>query len=371
MADYPELIYWLTLINESDLKLSLVKPIIQQWCFGERRPLVELFDMLPLEWAARFGLGDTDADRATRAREKLPRVAATVAQWQTQRIEPLIRTDLRYPRRLADTLAPAKQPLILWAQGNLNLLNEPAIAVLGNQTPDEPTKKLIEQLMQTLATESIGLVSGYGRGLDRLTFEVMLATSGGHAITVLPMGLSAFTKSTTRLETIAAAGQIVLVSPFAPDTAFQEKLAEARNLLIDHLALALLIPQTDDDSLARGSAALDRDLPVFVGMTDTAGNRTLLDEGALLLTDPGEVVEEVQQTVIDAALLNESDELAVSPARSIPPDSSAPPSSNDDFSLHIEGYDPIGSDEALDILSMGGNVPEILRHRLQKPGAKK
>jgi predicted Rossmann fold nucleotide-binding protein DprA/Smf involved in DNA uptake len=369
MADYPELIYWLTLINESDLKLNLVKPIIQQWCFAERRSLAELFDMSPLEWSARFGLPDKEAERAARARNKLPQAAAAVVQWQAQRIEPLIRTDPRYPQRLVNTLAPAKQPLVLWARGNLGWLNEPAIAVLGGQTPDDPTQKLIGELMRVLAAEGIGLVSGYGRGLDRATFEVMLATPNGHAITVLPMGLNAFAKTTTKLDAAAAAGQVVLVSPFAPQTAFQEKLAEARNLLIDHLALALLILHTDDESLARGSDALDRDLPIFVGMTDTTGNRTLIDQGALLFTDPGEVVEAVQQAVIDAALLEAPDNFSgpVSAALSLgSTPTTSPVSQDDDFDLHLADYEPIDGDEALDILSISGNVPEILRRRLQK-----
>ncbi|MBL1138360.1 MAG: hypothetical protein HND46_23900, partial [Chloroflexi bacterium] len=271
MTDYPELIYWLALMNESHLKLNVVKPIIQQWCFGEQRTLAQLFELSPWEWATRFGLSDEEANRAVDAVKRLGKQAALVGQWQAQRIEPLIRTDPRYPKRLVATLPAAKQPLILWARGSLSLLQEPGVAVLGSQTPDEATAELINEIMRTLTGEEINLISGYGRGLDRATFETMLATDGGRAVTVLPMGLSAFAKSTSKLEGAVAQERIVLVSPFAPDTPFQEKLAEARNLLIDHLALALLIPQPDDEALARGSAALARGLPVFVGLTDTAG----------------------------------------------------------------------------------------------------
>ena len=370
MHDYPELIYWLALINESNLKLNLVKPIIQQWCFSERRSLTELFDLSPWEWSTRFGLSDDEANRAVAARNKLPKQAAVVAQWRAQNIEPLIRTDPRYPRRLIHVLPPAKQPSILWAHGALNLLNEPGVALLGGQIPDEPTTKLINELMRTLVSEDISLISGYGRGLDRVTFEAMLATQGGRAVTVLPLGLSAFAKSTSKLEEAVATQRIVLVSPFAPDTPFQEKLAEARSLIIDHLALALLIPQTDDDAEARASAALERGLPVFVGLTDTAGNRALIDQGALLLTDAGEVIEMVQQAIIDTALLEE-DEAPVEPASVAPVTPSLSATSadaGDAYTLPVEEVEPIDSDEALEILSLGGNVPEILRKRLKKPG---
>jgi predicted Rossmann fold nucleotide-binding protein DprA/Smf involved in DNA uptake len=257
----------------------------------------------------------------------------------------------------------------LWVRGALNLLVEPGVAVLGSQTPDEATTKLIGDLTRTLAAEAINLVSGYGRGLDRATFEAMLAANSGQAAVVLPMGISAFMKSTSKLEEAVAQARIVLVSPFAPDTPFQEKLAEARNLLIDHLALALLIPHADDDSQARGSAALERGLPVFVGLTDTAGNRALIDQGAYLLTDAGEVVEMVQQALIDTAFVEED-----IPSKSTSPVVPAPPASaataaaspDNDYKLSVEEVEPIDSDEALEILSLGGNVPEILRQRLKK-----
>jgi DNA processing protein len=370
MSSYPEPIYWLTLIYESDLKLNIVKPIIQQWCFAGGRSLAELFDMSPLEWSSRFGLSDDDGERAARARDKLSKQAAAVAQWRSQKIEPLIRTDPRYPKRLIHTLPPAKQPLVLWVRGALKLLHEPGVAVLGSQTADAATTALVEELMRTLVTERIGLMSGYGRGLDRFTFETTLAIEGGWAVTVLPMGLAAFAKSTSKLEAILAAERTVLVSPFAPDTSYQEKFAEARNLLIDHLALALLIPQADDDTLARAGAALERSLPVFVGMMDTALNRNLLDQGALLLTDSGEVVEMVQQALIDDELLDSAEPLpdastGFTPAVLTPPQDVAT-QSTDSYTLHVEQVEPLDSDEALEILSLGGNVPEILKQRLQK-----
>ncbi len=370
MADYSELIYWLALINESNLKLNLVKPIIQQWCLVEQRPLAELFDMSSLEWSTRFGLSDEDAERVANTRSKLSRQATVVAQWRSQNIEPLIRTDPRYPKRLSHTLPPAKQPLILWARGAINLLNEPGVAVLGSQTPAAPTTQLMDELMRTLVAENIGLISGYGRGLDRATFETVLTVESGWAVTVLPLGLSAFAKSTSKLETAVAARKIVLLSPFAPDTPFQEKLAEARNLLIDHLALALLIPQADEDSQERAIEALGRGLPVFVGLTDTTGNRALIDQGALLLTDPGEVIEMVQQAMIDDVLLDEETlPVVTAPVAPLPqPASLARSDSEDNFALHVEEVEPIDSDEALEILSLGGNVPEILRQRLQKSG---
>jgi predicted Rossmann fold nucleotide-binding protein DprA/Smf involved in DNA uptake len=219
--------------------------------------------------------------------------------------------------------------------------------------------------MNALVAEGIGLVSGYGRGLDRTTFETTLNIAGGHAIAVLPMGLSAFAQTTSKLNKAVETGQVVLVSPFTPNTPFQEQLADARNLLIDYLALALLVPEVDETVPERAAAALNRGISVFVGLTDTPTphHRALLEQGALLLTDAGEVVEMVQQAMIDATLLEPTEESPPPPL----PSPQATPGLNEDFALRTEDVEPIDSDEALEILSLGGEIPEVLRQRLQKP----
>lgn len=366
MADYAEAVYWLALINESGLKLNLVKSIIQRWCVVEKRAVADLFDLSPLEWSTTFGLADDKAEWTAKVGDELARQAKALTQWQAQGLELLIRTDPRYPQRLAHTLSPAAQPLLLWGQGDLSLLNEPTVAVLGEKSLDEPAANFENELMQVLVSEEIGLVSGYGRGLDRTTFERMLATEGGRAIAIIPMGLSAFAKTTSKFEAVTKGGRVALVSPFAPNTPFDERFAEARNLLIDYLALVLLVLDPSADAQNRAGAALERGLPVLVRPSDTAANRSLIDQGALLLTDTGEVVEMVQQAMIDDTMLEQAEEEIVdapTPSISVPLIS---PDSTDDYALRTEEVEPIDRQEALGILSMGGEVPEILRRRLEK-----
>jgi hypothetical protein len=113
-------------------------------------------------------------------------------------------------------------------------------------------------------------------------------------------------------------------------------------------------------------------MPVFVGVTDTAGNRALIDRGALLLTDAGEVIELVQQAVIDAAFFDEPaelpeqapDQVAFAAATGAPPTVSL--QSDEAYALRSDDVEPIDSDETLDILSGGGEIPAILRQRLEQ-----
>ncbi len=362
---YAETVYWLTFINESGLKLNRVKTILQRWCVADNRAVADLFDLSPLEWSTTFGLDDDEANRAAGLQGKLSRRAKVLEQWREQDIEVISRIDPRYPRRLAHVLPPAKQPLLLWGQGNLSLLNEPVVAVLGSESAGS-TAAFVDELMQELVNEEIGLVSGYGRGLDRATFETMLATGNGRAIAIIPMGLSAFAKTTSKLQDAVKTGRLALVSPFPPNTPFDEKYAEARNMLIDSLALTLLVLDTDDDALARAEAALERGLPVLIPTSDNEVTRTLINQGAFLLTDPGEVIEMAQQGLVDDALLAETEEEPAPPPTMPAAPPVLPEDSDEDYALRSESLEPIDRDEALDILSMGGQVPEILQKRLEE-----
>ena len=359
-----EAAYWLALVHHSGLKLSDIKPIAQQWHLVEGKSIVELFNLSATELSVRFNLSEAQAQSLLKAADSHKVQVDLLKQWEEEGIHLLTLNHPHFPTRLIYTLPPQQQPLLLWAKGKTDLLAEPTITILGKPEPEPETVAFVNHLLPILVSENIGIVSGYGKGLDRLAFEAILATENGRAVAVLPMGLSAFGQLTARLDAPAAEGRAVLLSPFAPDRAYKETLAEARNLLVDSLALALLVPQVDPVSQPRAEAALDRGMPVLVDMTDSPENRALIARGAFLMTDPGEVIDMVQQAIIDAALQTQ---LAQTPAAAPPPRRTGRTTlldGEDDYALGTELVDPMAADEALDILSSMGEVPDTLRARL-------
>ena len=359
--------YWLALINNSGLKLAQLKPIAQQWYLMEGRSIAQLFNLSVTEVSVRFSLTEEQAQTLLQAAKAHQTQLARLKGWQQAGIQVLTLSHPHYPKRLIYTLPPKQQPLVLWARGNTRLLAEPAITILGQTEPDSETASYVNTLMALIASESIGVVSGYGKGLDRIAFEGIIAQPEGHGIAILPMGLGKFAQLTTSLDASIAAGQTLLLSPFAPDITYQESYAEARNLIVDSLALALLVPQVDSASQTRAGAAMARGLPVLVGMNDSPENRTLIAEGAFLMTDPGEVVEMVQQAIIDEAL---QVQMAQTPASEGQPPhlpKEKTPSlldEGDDYALGREVADPMQATEVHSILSAGGNIPDTLRARL-------
>jgi predicted Rossmann fold nucleotide-binding protein DprA/Smf involved in DNA uptake len=361
-----EAAYWLALVNQSGLKLSQVKPIAQQWQLMEGKSIVELFNLSAAEASVRFALTEAEAQGMLKAAETHAAQLALLEKWQSQGIELLTLSHPHYPLRLVYSLPPKHQPVLLWARGNPQILSEPTITVLGNPEPNDEVVEFINKLSTLLVEENIVVVSGYGKGLDRFAFEAMLAEDQGHAVAVLPMGLSAFARLTTKLDPAVAADQAVLLSPFAPEMDYKDSLAEARNLLVDSLALALLVPEAEESFLPRVQAALDRGLPVLVGMKDSPENRALISRGAFLMTDPGEVVEMVQQAIIDDAMQAQLAQTPAAETRPVgqPTAGSALLGDDDDYTLPTEALEPLEAQDALEIFSSMGTVPGSLRDRL-------
>ncbi len=361
-----EAAYWLALLNAGELKLSTIKPVAQQWYLMEGKPIAELFNLSVAEVSLHFNVAENVAEKILKTVDTYQRQLKIIEQWKQQGVEVLPLSHPNYPTRLLYTLPPRQQPLVLWAKGNLKLLAEPTVTVLGNPDPVAETVESIQNLVSVLVEEEIGMVSGYGKGLDRLAFETMLATPNGFGVAILPLGLATFVRLTQKLNAPVAAGKTVLLSPFAPDTAYQESFSAARNLLVDSLAMVLLVPQIDQTALPRAKAGLERGMPVLVGKTDTPENRELIAAGAFLMTDPAEVVELVQQAVIDNAMQSQiAQKPAVEEAPPPPPKSSHNLlNDTDDYALGKEVAEPLSPDRTMTILSAGGTVPNSLRARL-------
>ncbi len=358
--------YWLALVYASNVKLSVVKAVAQQWYLMEGKALVELFNLSAAEMGVHFDIAESDAAKILKSADAHARYLTQLSEWEGRGIQLLPLSHPHYPSRLLTNLPPLQQPLFLWAQGNTEIINQASVTILGNPEPSTEIIAEVDTLVTNLVQEDVGLVSGYGKGLDRIAFESALKQEKGRGVAILPMGLTAFAKYATKLSPAIQAGKAVLLSPFPPDTAFKESFASARNLLVDSLATVLLVPHADELAQTRAKSALEQGLPVLVGRTDTPANRALIDAGAFLMTDIQEVVELVQQAILDHEI--QRDAALKDKAAQKTDKKPAPPiellNDIDNYKLHTEPLEALEADKAIEILSAGGNIPTSLRKRL-------
>lgn len=96
---------------------------------------------------------------------------------------PLTRVSQGYPVTLRCRLG-LESPGVLWAKGNLSILERPMIALVGSRDIAAPNKKFAAQVGIEAARQGYALVSGNARGADRVAQEACLA-AGGQVISVV------------------------------------------------------------------------------------------------------------------------------------------------------------------------------------------
>lgn len=82
-----------------------------------------------------------------------------------------------YPRRLWEALGD-DAPACLWARGDLTLLQEPGIALVGSRDLHPKNREFARQVGVQAAKQDLILISGNARGSDRTAQEAALAATG-------------------------------------------------------------------------------------------------------------------------------------------------------------------------------------------------
>lgn len=96
---------------------------------------------------------------------------------------PITRVSDGYPRKIRQTLG-LEAPGVLWAKGDISLLQTPMIALVGSRELAKDNALFAQQVGKQAALQGYTLVSGNARGADRLAQDSCLA-NGGKVISVV------------------------------------------------------------------------------------------------------------------------------------------------------------------------------------------
>ena len=171
-------------------------------------------------------------------------------------------TDESYPESLREIIDP---PVFLFARGNLDLLSEPMIAIVGTRNMSAYGRRIIATFVPEFVRAGLTTVSGLAIGIDaEVAKETMGA--GGKTIAVLGAGLGAiYPKANSRLaESIVEHGGLLLTEyplHVAPD----KYTFPARNRIIAAVSLGTLVAEaaSQSGSLITASLALEYGKEVF------------------------------------------------------------------------------------------------------------
>lgn len=225
-------------------------------------------------------------DRARAALEMLRRAGARV----------LAEDDDVYPPAFRALPDP---PLVLYALGDVHLLGDPGIGVVGTRAPTDYGRHTAAGLARELARAGYTIVSGMARGIDAVAQAAAL-DAGGATVGVLGHGIDRVYPSENRSLFSRVRERGLLISELPPG---EEPLAgnfPRRNRLIAALSAGVLVVEMGEKSGAKHTVdyALELGKEVFavpgpIGSPASAGTNQLLKDGARLVTSARDVLEEL------------------------------------------------------------------------------
>lgn len=201
-----------------------------------------------------------------------------------------------YPGALADLEPP---PPWLYALGDIDLLNRPAVAIVGSRHPTHAGLAAAHEFGKALAAAGLVVVSGLARGIDAAAHEGALAANG-MTIAVCGTGLDRVYPAANRELAGRIADNGLLVSEFMLGTQPARSNFPRRNRIIAGLCSATLVVEAARQSgsliTARLAAAAGREvfaLPGSIHNPLARGCHQLIRDGAKLVETTDHILEEI------------------------------------------------------------------------------
>ncbi len=258
--------------------------------------------------------------------------------------------DPRYPPRLLQTPDP---PPVLWAQGRLERLHSPALAIVGSRSATRGGQETATDWARALGEQGLTIVSGLALGIDAAAHRGALRTPGG-TIAVLGTGIERIYPRQQRALAQHIATEGLLLSELPPEAEPRRAAFPRRNRLIAGLSLGVLVVEAAIRSGSLITARLATDLgrevfamPGSIHSPTAKGCHWLIKQGAQLV----ECADDVW-----AAIDRQVPGLRPAPA---PADATRPeaPGSPDDDLLASLGWDPADLDTLIRRRHDAGSAP--------------
>jgi DNA processing protein len=283
-----EILAWATLTRAPALDVTVLSAALTH--FESAREIVAAADAL----RERAGI-------PAAAREWLRSPAAAVRaaerRWLgTTRHHLLPFTDPRYPRLLRGSKG---SPIALYAAGNLAILADPQLAIVGSRNPTAQGSDTAFEMARSLAGRGLAIVSGLAVGIDTAAHRGALAAQGV-TVAALGSGIDAVYPRCNRALSEAIEHQGVVVSEFPLGTPPRRANFPRRNRTIAALALGTLVVEAAcaSGSLLTARAAKSAGRRVFAMPGSilsplSRGCHQLIKEGAKLSETADDILSEL------------------------------------------------------------------------------
>lgn len=235
------------------------------------------------------------------------RVAATLRWLESNECRLVTLADSDYPAALLQIADP---PVVLYARGRSELLNHPALAVVGTRNPTPGGEADAAAFAEALSNAGLTIVSGLALGIDSAAHRGGLAGASS-SIAVLGTGLDRIYPARNRALAHRLSSEGLMVSEFPLGTPPQAPNFPRRNRIISGLARGCLVVEAalPSGSLITARQALEQGREVFaipgsIHSPLSKGCHWLIKQGAKLVESARDVLEELKLPAGNAMMVS-------------------------------------------------------------------
>lgn len=196
--------------------------------------------------------------------------------------------DQMYPQKLREIYRP---PLILFAQGNLKLLQENVITIVGSRQATDYSQLVLNKIVPQLVKSNFVIASGLAMGVDVMAHSVTL-NNGGKTIAVIGNGLNHFYPERNSQIQRQIINEGLVLSEYLPDTPPRPFRFPERNRILAGIADSVIVTEAKEKSgsLITANIALQENRNIYavpgpINSQLSTGPNKLIEAGATPITD--------------------------------------------------------------------------------------
>lgn len=207
--------------------------------------------------------------------------------------------DAAYPQAL---LSIADPPTLIYAKGNVALLNRPAVAIVGSRNATLQGMQNADRFAQALSEAGLTVVSGLALGIDGAAHTGALkAPAHGSTVAMIGTGIDLVYPARHRALAHQLAEYGCLMSEYPLGTPAIASNFPRRNRLISGLSLGVLVVEAaaQSGSLITARTAIEQGRDVFaipgsIHSPLSKGCHDLIRQGAKLVESAQDILEELR-----------------------------------------------------------------------------
>ncbi|MBR2240923.1 MAG: DNA-processing protein DprA [Clostridia bacterium] len=192
--------------------------------------------------------------------------------------------DKLYPNKLKELY---DKPVVLFAKGNINLMNNNCVAIVGSRECTEYGKNEAQKLSYELAKNNMCIVSGLARGIDKYA-HIGAIKAKGNTIAVIGNGLdNIYPYENQKLAERIIENNGLIVTEYIVGTKPDKINFPARNRIISGLSDGIVVVEAKEKSgaLITADFGLEQGKEIFavpgnINCQNSVGTNRLIQDGA-------------------------------------------------------------------------------------------